>query len=202
VSQAVAVQAVSLLAPFGTLVAAGKLRWLVLGHGTGHRGLLAIHQRPADGPKEARFAALPVLAQLSADAGVNAPGAHRLGAVLALVRLQQVVPAVGAPLAFPDDLAWGLSGWLQPGDLAWRIELVHRLPTPMPLPGQPGLFRILVPESALAGYGRELAREGLRRMERPAGEVLLAGSAPPRCGVCGKEPCTCNPETFSLEQPR
>jgi hypothetical protein len=135
---------------WAALIALGAKRYETRGWTTAHRGLLAIHAgRKA--PDAALLAREPFASALR---GALARGTLPRGAVVALVRLVEIVPITPEFVA-TIALAERAFGDYGPGRWAWRLAVVNVLDPPIPASGALGLWQWDAPPDLT----RELDRE-------------------------------------------
>lgn len=153
---------ISLSPPYGTLIALGLKRLETRSWSTSHRGLLAIHQTAAPGPRGTTEAALwdrclsDEIGKALLNAGLGNPARLPRGKIVAVVDLvdcQMIgvlpdgTPAYMAYDEFPPVLqavqeperSFGL---YEAGRYAWLLANVRALPEPVSARGMPGLWTL------------------------------------------------------------
>lgn len=133
-------KAISLHQPWATLVAFGEKQYETRSWKPNHRGLLAIHaSKRFDAIQENLCLESPFRESLW-QAGYRQQRSLPLGAVLCVVKLIDIVPTGQVLDHLPQkELTFGNYG---PGRYAWKLELVKRFTTPIPMAGMQSLFDI------------------------------------------------------------
>lgn len=142
----------SLWEPWASLCALGAKKNETRGWATTYRGVLAIHaakkmdreslalctERPfTDALEPIRFFPMPTM---PAPRRPHIGYAFPFGCIVSVHRLVDCVPTEDVRASLTgDELAFGNYG---DGRFAWKLELVHQLPKPLPFRGAQGLFEV------------------------------------------------------------
>lgn len=134
-------KALTLTAPFATLIACGEKRIETRSWATSYRGLLAIHEAKTLRREDREYAEEhhAILAALGRH-GYRDLRALPLGCVVAVARVvacESTDVACRGRFATPQELMFGD---YEPGRYAWHLRDVARLPQPIPAKGALGLW--------------------------------------------------------------
>lgn len=134
-------KALSIHAPYGSLIAAGIKRHETRSWRTNYRGPLAIHQGKSWVDADVAATLRPALKALQRRCPVmwanDIEHGHGIGAVVAIANLVDCVPTESLTEIDPLDR---LCGDFTPGRWAWRLEVATWFGFPVPTRGRQGLF--------------------------------------------------------------
>lgn len=142
------IKALTIWQPWASLVALGEKQYETRGWATRYRGLVAIHASARKPTSNDFWHMQNVLGVTLEEHGLSDdPRLLPQRAILCIGRLVDCIPTERVMQTMLYSSREYMFGNFHPDRFAWKIEMVHRFETPIPISGQQGLWDWAVPES-------------------------------------------------------